>query len=116
MGAVVIGVVGAEAATAAGLRAGAQSLAKNSGEIGRNIIRWGRGQGADDVAQTVARIGEMSPKAVREMMKQGLERSWVEKQLSLYEKAVGAAGKKLTNEQLLPRLELMQTILRNWPK
>ena len=92
-----------------------------AGDIGEQIVKWGRGQGADDVAQTIARTRGLTSDGVREMAKQGLTREWVEKQLSLYRKALEKGGDKLRNdklrnEQLLPRRELMERILELWPE
>jgi len=89
---------------------------KAAGEIGKDIIQWGRGQTADDVAKTIERAGQMTQETVEQMIKQGLEREWVEKQLGQYLKAYEEGGKKLLNEQLIPRIELMRNILNNWTK
>jgi hypothetical protein len=84
-------------------------------DIGRDIIQWGRGQGDADVAQTQDRLREINPRTVKDMIQQGLDRPWVERQLSMYQAAIRAGGKKLLNTQLFPRLELLDAILRNWP-
>jgi hypothetical protein len=87
----------------------------SSDEIGREIVLWGTGQDDDAVAQTIARTQQVSPEVVKEMIGKGLTRAWVLEQRSRYIRAKAAGGKKLGNRQLLPRLELMDAILRDWP-
>lgn len=84
-------------------------------EIGKDVIRWGCGQSAAAVAQTVRRTASLTRAEVVDMIGRGLELPWVEKQLSLYEAAIHADGAKLRNRQLLPRRELLLAILREWP-
>ncbi|MDQ1817404.1 hypothetical protein RBA41_29265, partial [Massilia sp. CCM 9210] len=91
-------------------------IPRRAGDIGQEIIQWGRGQTAEDVAQTIARSNEMSTNVVQDMIAKGLRKDWVEKQMSLYEKALKSGGSKLKNVQLSPRLNLMQKIIESWPK
>lgn len=85
-----------------------------AGDIGKQIIQWGEGQAPKDVAQTMARIEQINPSAVQGMIKQGLEKNWVEKQVGKYLEKLEAGGAALKNTQLKPRLELMEKILKNW--
>jgi len=85
-----------------------------AGDIGKHIVQWGEGQAPKDVAQTLARTEQINPGVVRGMIKQGLEKSWVEKQLGKYLEKLEAGGAALKNTQLKPRLELMEKILKNW--
>jgi hypothetical protein len=50
------------------------------------------------------------------MQAQGLNRATVEHLRGAYQKAIETGGKKLQNEQLLPRAQLMDRILELWPK
>lgn len=88
--------------------------------IGATIVKWGTGQGEADVALTVQRTGEISKRAVQDMIDQGLTKDWVSGQLTKYTKAYedGINGLKntLKNQQLIPRTELMKKILQNWPQ
>jgi hypothetical protein len=97
-------------------KCGSKTGLTRAGDIGEQIVKWGRGQGAGDVAQTIARTRGLTSDGVREMAKQGLPREWVEKQLSHYRKSFREGGGKLRNEQLLPRKELMERILELWPE
>jgi hypothetical protein len=84
-------------------------------QIGKYIIRWGCGQSPADVAQTMLRTQQIDQLAVLQMIQRGLTRSWVEGRLASFCKARDLAGPKLINVQLLPRIELLRTILKNWP-
>ena len=83
--------------------------------IGKYIVRWGCGQSPADVAQTLARARQIDQLAVLEMIQQGLTRSWIEERLVAFCHARDLAGPKLANLQLLPRIELLHAILKNWP-
>lgn len=87
----------------------------NAAEIGKEVIRWGCGQSSAAVAQSQRRIFAINRYEVLDMIAKGLDRSWVEKQLSLYEAAISAGGAKLRNRQLRPRRDLLLAILREWP-
>ena len=50
------------------------------------------------------------------MQAQGLNRATVEHLRAVYQKTIETGGKKLQNEQLLPRAQLMDRILELWPK
>jgi hypothetical protein len=83
--------------------------------IGNNVVKWGNGK---DTAKTIGRTAEIEEggeKVVQEMIDQGLTKEWVQSQLDLYRKAIANPAKQ-ANEQLLPRAELMETILSLWPK
>jgi len=99
-----------------GVLAGVPRPQMSAGEIGKDIILWGRGQTAADVATTVARAKEISPAIVKQMVRQGLKKDWVVQQLAQYTKAFEEGGKKLLNQQLIPRIELLKNILQNWEK
>ena len=65
--------------------------------------------------QTVRVTRELTAGRVAELVKQGVTREWVEKQLALYSKSLASGNKKLENTQLLPRIELMEKVLKLWP-
>jgi hypothetical protein len=73
------------------------------------------GQADDDVDQTERRTRAIRPEVVKAMIEKGLARSWVEQQIATYNAAMQSGGKKRSNKQLVPRLRLMQAILRDWP-
>ncbi|MEO8682348.1 MAG: RHS repeat-associated core domain-containing protein, partial [Vicinamibacterales bacterium] len=108
-------LAGVEAITAGPIATTVTTAAtKSSGDLGR-IIGWGAGQSAADVMRTVRTTRELTAGRVLELAQQGVTRDWVEKQLGLYQKALEAGGSKLENNQLLPRIELMKTLLEKWP-
>jgi RHS repeat-associated protein len=88
---------------------------RSSGEIGQ-IIGWGTGQAAEEVAQTVRVTRELTAARVAELVKQGVSREWVEKQLAFYRASLESGSRKLENNQLLPRIELMEKLLKLWPE
>ena len=98
----------------AGAAAGGEGIL-SAAEYGE-IIGWGTGQSAEAVAVTEAVTESLTTEAVEGMIEEGLTKEFVESQVAAYERAVAQGGAKLLNEQLLPRLELMQKILNLWPK
>jgi RHS repeat-associated protein len=110
------GVLAAAALADGALAASSVQVARSAGDIGKNVIKWGTGQTAEAVATTTERIKAVNPAEVVKMIKEGLRKDFFEKQLAQYQKAIDVGGKKLINEQLLPRLELMEKILESWPK
>ncbi|MEN9865281.1 MAG: hypothetical protein RL748_871, partial [Pseudomonadota bacterium] len=105
----LLGSAGAAAGTTGHL-----GLTKAS-DIGEKIIKWGEGQAIKDVMTTIERTKAINKQEVSQMIKQGLERQWVEKQLTAYRAAI-ESSKKSINAQLYPRIELMKKILSNWPE
>jgi RHS repeat-associated protein len=95
--------------------ASAAGVAKSSGDLGK-IIGWGTNQSPADVAQTIRVTRELTQSRVAELVRQGVTREWVQKQLTAYQQALEAGGKKLDNTQLLPRIELMKKLLEYLPK
>jgi RHS repeat-associated protein len=94
--------------------AATSAATRSSGDIGR-IIGWGRGQSPADVAQTLRATRELTASQVVDLVKQGVTREWVEKQLVLYRKSLETGNRKLENRQLLPRIEFMEKLLGYWP-
>src|SRR5690606_2904324 len=80
------------------------------------IIGWGTGQDSQAVKQTIRATEDLTPEKVTEMIAKGLDRTWVEQQLRMYNKALEKGGAKLKNKQLLHRKALMEKILRLWPR
>lgn len=83
--------------------------------LGEDVVKWGVGQSPEMVEKTNQRARGLTPEQVEEMIRDGLTREWVEQQLDLYRKALAAGGAKLRNAQLIPRLSLIEAILRLWP-
>ena len=83
----------------------------NSTQAGE-LIGWGASNKPDQVAQTLRVSQELTRGRVADLARAGLERGWVETQLRLYELAKLDPKKLAGNTQLLPRLELMKTILK----
>jgi hypothetical protein len=88
-------------------------LASESARFGR-VIGWGEGQLPAAVEQTISVTQNLTKSQVESWAGQGLTKSWVEKQLASYTKALEAGGDKLKNVQLLPRKQLMEKILSLW--
>jgi hypothetical protein len=74
-----------------------------SGDIGGKVIGWGTTQSAEAVAQTNAVTQNLTRGAVRQMVSNGLKRTWVEEQLAMYRTAALDAVKAAKNVQLAPR-------------
>ncbi|HEY4080833.1 MAG TPA: RHS repeat-associated core domain-containing protein [Burkholderiaceae bacterium] len=108
--------VAAEGAADAAANTAEQVVKQRAGDIGRDIIGWGRGQSPEDIAKTISKTGEINPEVVEKMIEKGLTKEWVEGQAAKYSKALEDGGRKLINEQLAPRLELMQKIIQNWTR
>jgi RHS repeat-associated protein len=81
-------------------------------QLAGSIIGWGSGQAGAAVTRSLA--NNLTKATVEQMKRQGLNRATVENLLRQYEKAIAQGGKKLANEQLLPRRELMKKILDLW--
>lgn len=110
---VATGVTKATTATTTSEVIGTTGFTRAS-EVGRNIIRWGERQTEGGVSKTIARTQEVNTQVVQGMKDQGLPKSWVEGQLSSYVSKAGQGGKALENKQLIPRIDLMIKILKNW--
>jgi RHS repeat-associated protein len=89
---------------------GSETILTN--QVAGSIIGWGTGQGGVEITRALTR--GLTRAAVEQMKRRGLTKSTVENLLRQYERAIGEAGKKLANEQLLPRAELMRKILSLW--
>ncbi len=77
-------------------------------------IQWPKGQGS--AKQTKEMAENLSVSDVTKMINRGLNKETVKHLRSQYQKALEQGGKKLQNEQLLPRKQLMDKILELWPK
>ncbi len=82
-------------------------------DIGRNVVKWGEGQTDAGVAQSFGRVSQIDPQLVQAMISEGLTLAWVKDQLRMYRNAE-ADPKKRVNKQVLPRIALLEAILRNW--
>jgi RHS repeat-associated protein len=84
-----------------------------SGQIGK-IIGWGEGQSSEAVVKTTDVLFNLTKSKLKDWIKKGLTKEWVEEQLASYSKAIVAGGMKAKNTQLLPRRDLMVKILSLW--
>ncbi|HEY0875843.1 MAG TPA: DUF4951 domain-containing protein [Vicinamibacterales bacterium] len=91
---------------------GLQSESILTNQLAGRIIGWGAGQAGAALTRSLA--NNLTKAAVEQMKRQGLNRATVENLLRQYEKAIAQGGKKLANEQLLPRRDLMKKILELW--
>lgn len=66
------------------------------------------------VRVTRALTDNLTKAAVEQMKRQGLNRATAQNLLRQYEEAIAEGGKKLLNDQLFPRRELMKKILELW--
>ena len=85
----------------------------SSGQLGK-IIGWGEGQTVEAIQQTINVSKNLTKFQVQEWAKQGLTKSWVQNQLTIYSKSLMKGGDKLKNTQLIHRKELMFKILELW--
>lgn len=87
--------------------------ARKSNEYG-TMIGWGEKNELEDVLKTLNATKNLTRDKVQLLRTQGLPKSWVESQLSLYNKSILKGGVKLKNPQLMPRKALMEKILNLW--
>ncbi|ETX08872.1 MAG: hypothetical protein ETSY2_02840 [Candidatus Entotheonella gemina] len=80
-----------------------------------DIIGWGKGQAEEAVKQTESVLESLTREKVKCMIKQGLEKSWVEKNFQIYQDTFAKNGPKLNNKQLIPRMKLLEKVLSLWP-
>jgi RHS repeat-associated protein len=100
---------GAELTT---LGIGEVSATTLSNQAAGAIIGWGTRQSG--AAATRELTNNLTRAAVEAMKRKGLNRATAQNLLRQYEKAIAQGGRKLDNEQLLPRRELMKRILELW--
>jgi RHS repeat-associated protein len=112
LGTAQVAIVGAVAAVPVAA-AGSESLWLGSVARFGNIVGWGTGQSGAAVTQQLART--LTKDAIKHMIRRGLTRSAVEEQLAVYQRALAQQGAKLANTQLLPRIEVLEKILKLWP-
>jgi RHS repeat-associated protein len=80
-----------------------------------DYIRWGEGQSAEDVEQTIEATRNFNSDKIRYLKNNGVTRADIEKQLEKYNNAILKGGRKIeTNKQKYPRKDLMERILELW--
>lgn len=110
--AVVVGGVTALGVAGGGLAASSDWLwLRSAGEFGR-LVGWGTGQAG--AAATRQATQALARETVKQMINRGMSRAEVLHQLRTYEQALTQGGAKLANTQLIPRIELLQKILKLW--
>jgi RHS repeat-associated protein len=85
-----------------------------SNQVAGDIIQWPTGQGSAQLTAEMAR--DLTAEQVASMQAKGLNLATVEALRSQYGRALEAGGRKLSNEQLVPRTQLMDRIIELWPK
>jgi RHS repeat-associated protein len=94
------------------LELGSEQLLTN--QAAGQIIGWGTGQAGTQATEQLTQ--NLTKDAVQEMIKKGLNKATVEGLKNQYARAAAEGGAKMLNQQLLPRLALMEKIIQLWPK
>jgi RHS repeat-associated protein len=81
-------------------------------DLAGGVIGWGKGQAGAQATKNLTT--SLTRAAVEQMKRSGLTKNTVQGLLRQYENALAQGGKKLANEQLVPRAELMRKILELW--